>query len=135
MKIGRPLFKVTPRLKTQVERRIAAGWKQSDIAAEIGISIPTLALHFEAELSHGHAKRRGEALDLLWKSARAGNVSAQKALVALQMTGDPAAPVEAKPSPERSIKLGKKEIAKQQAESAGEGTEWGSDLDPSSGLN
>lgn len=132
---GRPQFKPTPKLKTQVERRIAVGWTQIDIAAEIGIDVKTLNVHFADQLTHGLARKRGEALDLLWRSARGGNVSAQRTLAAMQ-TPTPGEKSELVADKiERAVRLGKKEIAQQEAETAGAGTDWGDDLVPGKGLN
>lgn len=107
---------------------------QDEIAAAIGISVPTLTKYFDAELTHGRAKKRAEVVELLFSAARKGNVSAQKKLH--EITGTQAAAAEwevaegvAKP-PQASRKLGKKEEQAIAAQTAGLGTEWGDDLVP-----
>lgn len=108
---------------------------KEEVAMALGISTPTLEKYFEAELLHGRARKRAEAISLLYSSARKGNVSAQKKLVELTGTQAAAAAweaaaVEGKPPPGR--KLGKKEEQAIAASTAGHGTEWGDDLVPGS---
>lgn len=118
--------------RDQVQLRKAAGWNHAEIAAELGIDRKTLYLHFGDEILTGGAKKRGQALDLLWKSAKEGNVAAQKAVVAM-MIGQPGEVSEGEHTgrnTSRSPTLGKKELANQEAQTAGVGTEWGDDLMP-----
>jgi predicted transcriptional regulator len=106
---------------------------RQEIAMALGICDKTLEKHFESELQHGRARKRAEAVGLLYASARKGNVSAQKKLVEITGTAAAAAEWEAaegigKPPPNR--KLGKKEEQAIAAQTAGQGTEWGDDLVP-----
>lgn len=108
---GRPRFTPTDEQREKVQLRKAVGWSHLKIAAELGISKPTLEQCFAEELASGAARKQGEALDRLWKLAET-NVAALKAVKAL-MLEVPGEDGENKPPsrPVRSIKLGKKEIA------------------------
>lgn len=114
-KSGRPAFPVTPALRREVEQMRSVGMSIDEIAIAIGCSTPTLTKHFDAELTTGAAKRRREVVNLLYQTARKGNVSAQKkleemtqaaALAAARMDEEPAPDATQKPS-----RLGKKEQA------------------------
>ena len=134
-KRGRPQFKPTAKMRRTVEEMVSCGEPKTRIARAIGIDSETLDKHFGDELAHGLSRRRREVLELLFKSARSGNVTAQKQLAA--MTGLAAADAEvrrigdAQRDEARAAaapKVGKKEAAQAAAESAGLGTEWGDDL-------
>jgi hypothetical protein len=114
---GRPEFRPTTLMRRAVEQMAAVGERHETIARAIGISGVTLAKYFAGELLDGRSKRRREVVDLLFRSARSGNVSAQKKLE--EMTGaTPAVPQSDAP------KIGKKERANVEAENAAEGTSW-----------
>lgn len=116
------------------------------VAAVIGVSRPTLRLYFAEELDHGRARKKAEVISLLYKTARKGNVSAQKKLNELigiaeaadygkQPSPDEDAPAK-REQPPKPTKLGKKEEAALAAQTAGEGTDWGDDLKvPTTTLN
>jgi transposase-like protein len=133
-KRGRPAFKPTPLHRRRVEQYVCGGMTHEAIARALGISDETLRKHFEVELATGASKRRAEILDLLFASARKGNVAAQKKLE--EMSGRslaesaftaPEASEAAAPQP-KAPKLGKKEVQQAEAETAGIGTTWGDDL-------
>ena len=134
-KRGRPQFKPTAKMRRTVEEMVSCGEPKTRIAHAIGIDPGTLDKHFGDELEHGLSRRRREVLELLFKSARSGNVTAQKQLAAMTGLAAAAAEVqrigdaqrdEARGTP--APKVGKKEAAQAAAESAGLGTEWGDDL-------
>ena len=131
-KRGRPAFKATPALREKVELLVASGMSQDNIAHVIGCSDVTLREYFHAELAHGAAKKRAEMIELLRKNAKRGNVTAQRTLATLFDQTVAAqtftAPEAADEKPAKAPKLGKKEAAAQEAESAGVGTAWGDDL-------
>lgn len=77
---GRPSYRPLPSEREKVEVWSAAGMSQREIALALGISEPTLREHFRDELDFGPAKRRAEALTMLHKAARDGNVAAIRAL-------------------------------------------------------
>jgi hypothetical protein len=56
--------------------------KQAEIATALGISEPTLRRYYGADLETGPAIKRAEVLDQLARAARAGNVTAQRDLLA-----------------------------------------------------
>lgn len=119
----------TDEMRDKVKIWIGAGMTETDIAAVLRIDRMTLRAHYEYELKHGRAEKFAEIMDIMFQTAKAGNVTAQKAYV--QIMG--AAAAEASflaPTPEvpKAPKLGKKEEAAVVAQSAGQDTDWGSDL-------
>jgi hypothetical protein len=91
-----------------------------EIALGLGISRNTLNKHFDAELSTGACARRLEVLESMFKAAKGGNVTAQKAYI--QMTPTITAPAPEKPA--TPTKIGKKEQAQADAQTAQVGSEW-----------
>jgi len=112
-------------MRRKVSIAAGAGMTHEEIAIALGISRPTLAKHFEVELSEVALKRRMEVFEAMHKAALKGNVSAQRAYAATVPTF--AAPPEESEKPEA---VGKKEQANRDAVTAAEGTDWG-DLLPS----
>ena len=139
---GRKPHIPTKRSREQVQLRAAIGWSQEQIAADLDMNRTTFLKHYKADFKLGKLRKRGEAVDLLWGSARGGNVSAQKAMIALMVEAKGEAgklPLKPKqpenvepvaPPPARSLKLGKKVQRQIEAENAGVGTDWGADLLP-----
>lgn len=120
-----------------------ANMSKVSIARVMGIDPDTLVQYYEAELTLGAERKFAEAQKLLWKSARKGNVSAQKQLVALgeksiadQILRKDAPKEEVAQAEEHSPNgtpsgyRGKKEMAREAAMTAGQGTDWGNDLLP-----
>jgi hypothetical protein len=86
---GRPEFIATAELRASVERGVSCGMTQRELAAALDCDEKTLRKHFEEELFAGRSKRRLHNLDLLFKSAEEGNVSAQKYIEqVIAMSGD-----------------------------------------------
>jgi transposase-like protein len=122
---GRPEFQPTAELRDKVELLRACGMSVEDIARAIGIARTTLEKHFSEELQMGPARKRAEFMGWLTESAKKGNVSAQKKLIEL---------VDAKAAREEreefldaasvKTKVGKKEQAAIDAQTAGDGTGW-----------
>gem|GEM_PF-885743 len=134
-KIGRPAFKPTAAHRRKVEQMISCGDHKTTVARAIGISVPTLELHFAEELDNGWAKKRAEVLDMLFKSAKKGNVTAQRTLESMTRTAGAAAdfdkPEKGEQAPiPRTTKRGKKEVQREEALNAGQNSEWGEDLAP-----
>ena len=109
-KTGRPAFKPTQTMRNQVEIAIAGGLSTSEIAHVLGISRPTLLMHFRDELRHGRARRHAEVLLWMHRAAQRGSVSAMKVLLRVYAAGNP--------------EVGKKARLAQAASGAGAGTEW-----------
>lgn len=86
-----------------------------DIALAIGVTRNTLEKHYRDELNAGAVNRRLEVLDAMAKTALGGNVSAQKAFLALTAPGAESGQVAPK---------GKKEQAAAEAKTAADGTDW-----------
>jgi len=118
-------------LRREVEQMVACGMSEDDAARGIGCSTPTLQKYFSEELMTGRAKRRREIISMLFRAARAGNVSAQRKLH--DMTSEAAAAEQffAKPKPvsepkaEPTSKPTARERAQVESEKAGDGNEWG----------
>ncbi|MBX9589617.1 MAG: hypothetical protein K2X43_09945 [Hyphomonadaceae bacterium] len=108
--------------KLIVEEMVALGETPETIAAALRISVSHLQRNYRDALLHGHARRRCEAISLLFAKARAGSFPAIWKL--FQMTGVTAAAE----APERLRQLGKKEAAREEAKTAGAGSDWGDDL-------
>ena len=129
---GRPAFKPTRATRVTVERMLACGDSQNTIARALGIDDDTLRKHFPEEILNGAAKRRREIVDLLFDGARAKNASLIKRVE--EMTRGAAAQGDALQGGEASRsaadKRGKKEVRRDEALVAGEGSEWGEDLKP-----
>ena len=104
-----------------------------DIAIGLGISRPTLEKHFMAELSVGANARRLEILEVMHKTARKGNVAAQKAFLA--MTPQLAAPPARVDAADETMPAGKKAAAAAAAQTAGQGTPWADVLGEPGKLN
>jgi hypothetical protein len=121
---GRPAFKPTATQRREVEELISCGMKRDDIARAIGISPNTLEKHFPEELATGASRKRAEVIRMLYRNARGGNVSAQRKLE--EMTAR--AGLEADFNEPAPRKQGKKEAAAEAALTAGQGSDWGSDL-------
>lgn len=134
-KPGRPRFVPTDKMRDQVEWRASVGWSIENCAAELGIAVNTFKQYFSRNHEIGKIRKRGDTIDMMVTSARAGNVSAIKSLAAMQIPqpGETNRPLDKDSSvlpAARAAKLGKKEIANIAAEQAGQGTEWGGDLIP-----
>jgi hypothetical protein len=114
----------------------SCGESESTIAKSIGVDVDTLRKHCATELDSGFSNRRREVIGLLYKSARSGNVTAQKRLeemTRLVGAAEEFAKGDDKPAQPRPVRLGKKEVQQEQALNAGVNSEWGDDLAPLQG--
>jgi hypothetical protein len=110
-----------------------AGMSHQNIAIGLGIAKATLEKHFEAELSVGANARRLEIIEVMHKTAKKGNVAAQKAFLA--MTPQLAAPPARVDATDETQPQGKKAAALVAAQTAGQGTPWADVLDGPAKLN
>ena len=131
---GRP-----PHVATEYNRQktllcLAQGWSPKRIADVFGITMPTLRKYYFRELRQRDvALDRVEAgtLTQLWVEGQKGNVAALKEVARYTDRARAARfgalvdPDEPAPKP---VQLGKKEAMNIAAETAGAGSEWGSDL-------
>jgi predicted transcriptional regulator len=113
-------FVPTKAQRQEVMLLVAAGMSEPSIASVIGICQSTLRKHFAEELLFGHARKQAENLARLEKAARKGNVTAMKYLAGKLEVIPERAPPEPKPQ-----KLGKKEAAEVDAQTAHERSSWG----------
>jgi hypothetical protein len=125
--MARPPFKPTAAMRRKVAVAAGGGMAHEEIALALGISRNTLTKHFDAELSMGACAKRMEALDAMFKAAKGGNVTAQKAYVAMT-------PKLSAPAPDAQAKTGKKEQAQADAKVAQVGSDWESLLPGSAPL-
>lgn len=127
---GRPSYEPTQEQRERVVRYIGAGLSQQSIANILGIAYNTLDKYFRFELDYGADLCHAKSIDLLWDSARNGNVSAQKALAEkaivssamsdVRNRGKVATP-EKEEKPERTPQLGKRKQEVIDAEKAASG--------------
>ena len=117
---GRPPHQPTADQRERVAVLAAGGMSQVELSAAIGISEPTLRLHYAEQLTAGAAAKRALVLEAMFKAATAGNVSAQKAWLAQHRElQDPASLPVSRPAPQ-----GKKEAAAEAAIEAQAGSPW-----------
>lgn len=108
---GRPDWKPTKQHRADAELYVATGMSEEDIARVFGIGTTTLRKYLHEELATGRAKRRAEIIRFLHKSAKGGNVSAQKHLESMTAMAASSRDEMARKAPP----LGKKEEALQRA--------------------
>ena len=126
---GRPPHVPTAASRRKVAIGAGGGMRHEDLATALGISRPTLELHYAHELSAGALSKRLEVLEGLHAAAKRGSSSAARAYLEAEAEfgvppapKEPAAPPEAKP--EKVPALGKKEQAQADALTAHVGTDW-----------
>ena len=122
--MARPSFKPTKAMRHQVSIAKASGMSDEKIALGLGISRVTLLKHFGLELDSGAAKRQIEWRALMHASAKKGNVAAQKALIAMADKADVDKEFDKKFGADAPEKLGKKEAAAMEAQTAEQGSGW-----------
>lgn len=102
--VGRPDHQPTAKLRRDVELCVAAGMSVKEIASSCGIGWKTLEKYYQDELTNGRALIKREAMRLLMRSARQGNVSAQRKIYAIANDEDDEVKI-----PGTRRKVGKKE--------------------------
>jgi hypothetical protein len=114
---------------------MALEWSDQRIANALSITVPTLRKHYFRELKvREEARDRvdGMRVEMLWHSMREGNVAAMKEYSRLAEAVDRAGAQkrfeEGAEEDEVEERLGKKERANLEAQTAGLGTGWGDDL-------
>lgn len=139
---GRPQHIPTAENINKISMGVALGWNNERIANALDITLPTLRKHYFSLIKRLRDTAR-DRLDLayamkLWAQVQEGNVGAMRLWKDFAdrndaMVGHNAfyagqrAQAEEQP---KAPKLGKKEEQALAAESAGENTDWGSDLRP-----
>jgi len=109
-------------MRRSVEEQVACGVPHDQIAWSFSITKDTLYKYFWDNLEHGKARKRRELYEWIFKSAKKGNIGAQRKLVELVEAGLVAQdmldraqerkPADAEP---KEPKLGKKEQALKEA--------------------
>jgi hypothetical protein len=130
---GRPPHIPTQENRNKVSMLLALGWSNQRIANALNITLPTLRTYYFSQLRVREAAR--DRLDArvamtLWDQFQAGNTAAGREFVRLVDRNDmafgrreTATPPKSTPA-EKSEKLGKKELANREAQTAHEGTAW-----------
>jgi hypothetical protein len=97
------------------------------IAAQVGLSEPTLRKYYLRELEKGPDLARGRVIEAMYAKAIGGNVTAQRAYLQLTEKGQGIPPPARtrKPAEPKPEALGKKAAAELEAITAHEGTGWG----------
>lgn len=135
-KRGRPQHIATQKNRSKVMMLLAMGWSNERIAQALGITAPTLRKNYFRELKvreDARARLDGALADRLWTKAMGGSVAALKEFRKLMERNDLMLGQHQfyHPQPEqkkKDPKLGKKEQAALDAETAGQDTGWGDDL-------
>lgn len=122
-KPGRPAFAPTLKQRETVAVAAGGGMSHEEIAIGLGIDRKTLEKHFEHELSVGAYEKRLEVLNAMHATAVKGNVTAQKAYVALTPAAA-APPLPPLDPPQPQQPEGKKAQAQAAAKTAQAGTDW-----------
>ena len=128
MTAGRPKFNPTDAQRAQVKTMTAYGIQQTDVALVIGCDPKTLRLYFQTELETGGIEANAKVAQSLFKRATdgVGKEAVTACIFWLKCrAGWRDQPVD--------LSVGKKDQAQAAADTAGAGTDWGSDLD--SGLD
>lgn len=125
---GRKRWQPSQQNRDDARLLIAAGTPHAVIAARLGISPPTFARAFRDEIANAYHTERAAILMDMRRTARRGNVAAQKALAEIldraeleRIENDVMRPKEEKPPKP----LGKKEQADLDAESVMDDPIWG----------
>ena len=146
---GRPAFEVTEKERNKVKLLLACGWANQRVANALAISLATLKRYFRAELKvRDQMRDRLEArrLEQAMLLAEGGNVGAMRQLDRLiekndqkvanaRFNGDEGRSEEPEAEAPTSRYIGKKEIARKNAEAATNGdgdSDWGLLLKPGS---
>ncbi len=136
---GRPPYEPTERDRNKIKLLLALGWSIARMANGIGVSPATVKRYFRAELKVRDAMRDrldARRFEIAMEQANAGNVAALKELGKMIDRSDLMSAdrrlqdAQEGRREERPERVGKKEAQRTAAQTAGEGSEWGSDLLP-----
>jgi AraC-like DNA-binding protein len=138
-KRGRKAFVPTVKQRDRVMLLTAGGLTEPAIAAVLGCCERTLRNCFKAELETGRGVKRAQNLERLEAAAKRGNVSAMKALAAAfdrgehqeQIAGETAAVRRERAEAAVRERMSKRQLLQRDALTAGQDTDWGTDLLPS----
>jgi hypothetical protein len=133
-KRGRPQHVVTQENRNKVNMLLAMGRSNERIANALNVTLPTLRKHYFSELKFRDTAR--DRLDArlamtLWGQFQGGNTGAGREFIRLLERNDMAFGLRGASTPapaadvERGEKLGKKELANREAQTAHKGTDWG----------
>ena len=118
---GRPTYAKNQENQSTVSVLRAAGWSHSRIATYIGCDEKTLRKHFSRELQYGADIVEAQCLEVLYSKMRQGHNKSANDLIARAEKGQALPPP---PKTEPEARLGKKEQANIDAQTAHDGTVW-----------
>lgn len=128
--LGRPGFEKNVENQETVSVLKAAGWSNERIARYVGCDPKTLRKHFSLELAQAADKAEGDAILVIHRRMKEGNVSAASKIMTLAEKGKAAPPMPTHPqgdaspdAPDPLDGLGKKERAAEAAKKPTGG--WG----------
>jgi hypothetical protein len=130
-KRGRPQHIPTQENRNKVSMLLAMGRSNERIANALNVTLPTLRKHYFSELKFRDTAR--DRLDArlamtLWGQFQGGNTGAGREFIRLLERNDMAFGQRGAPAPavevEKAEKLGKKERADREAQTAHQGTDW-----------
>jgi DNA-binding XRE family transcriptional regulator len=125
---GRPPHVPTPKDRQTVELLTGFGLTQDKIAQVVGIERTTLWKHYQREIERGSATVEAKLTANLLRIAGGKDGTAMRAIAfALQCRFGWRAQTDTMFDP-NTIPIGKKEAAQIAAQTAGEATDWGEDL-------
>jgi hypothetical protein len=134
---GRKPATFTVRQREDVRLFAAGGLAEAGIAAVLGVGVGTLRKHCKKEIACGRSFKRAANLKRLEEAAAAGNVAAMKALQVIfdraeskQLDGESEAVRRARAEASIRERLNKRQLLERDALTAGQDTDWGTDLMP-----
>lgn len=124
---GRPAYEPKKADREKVAILASGGMTQTEIAAALKISAPTLCKHFAWELTEGAAVKTAERIQAMHRQAKKGSVPAARFLDARASVRPPqhAPHHEAAVDDPKPADLGKKARANAEAHVAHRGNPWG----------
>lgn len=136
-KAGRPEHVPTEQNVNKIMMLLAFGYKNHEIAAAVGLSQPTMRKHYLQALSQRRIASlvlRAKHFEAVYTKAIVEKDSSMLKELGKLLDKHDLAEVASKfgeaSGKAARQKLGKKEVAQLQAETAGEGSDWGDDLLP-----
>lgn len=124
-KAGRPAHAASDQSRRQVEMMAAFGLTEEQIGLVVGISEPTLRLHYQHELAAGHLKATVAVANNLFRQATKDDPRSFQAIQFWLRCRAGWSEYSPAPTDRRIEPPGKKELQQAAAETAAEGTGWG----------
>lgn len=116
-------------ISLKVAHYASEGWAPNDIATVLELKLEDLQQRFAHELANGHLIMRAHMLDTQRHIAeeKGTNAAVNDIIKRIDLADEPELPFATQPKAEPQ--LGKKEQRAEAAKTAGQGTDWGGDLE------